>query len=143
MEAVTFSFLELCIHNIGTVFAYDVKFDGNFLSFCPQASNKPLAEYGIMRNGITYFSPGKQCRITLFFVYEQKDLPQRTFDIVVNYRNSVGAPQECKFEIDFTKSEDYSQIHDPSLYKIASTLSFIYKHFLDMKKERDNQNQQR
>ena len=44
--------LDLCIHNIGTGFAYDVKFDGELLSLIPPPSNDPLAEYEIMRNGV-------------------------------------------------------------------------------------------
>ena len=135
--------LDLCIHNIGTGFAYDVKFTGDFLSFSSQFNNAPLAEYEIMRNGIDFFAPGKQCRIALFFQYEQKDLPQRTFNMVVDYRDSVGERHESEFELDFTKVESYPQVHDPSLYSIASSLKFIYEHFLDMKKERDSQNQQR
>ena len=126
--------LDLCIHNIGTGVAYDVEFTGEFLSFIPQLSTDPLVEYGIIRNGISFFSPGKQCRIVLFFKYQHSDLPQRTFDVVVNYRNSVGEKHDRKFELDFTKAEDYPQIADPSLYNIASTLRFIYEHFVDMKK---------
>ena len=135
--------LDLCIHNIGTGFAYDVKFTGDFLSFSPQFDNAPLAEYGIMRNGIDFFAPGKQCRIMLFLQYKQQDLPQRTFNIVVDYRDSVGEKHKSEFELDFTKVESYSQIQDPSLDSIASSLRFIYEHFLDMKKERNNPNQQR
>ena len=132
--------LDLCIHNIGTGFAYDVKFTGDFLDFRPQFNNTPLAEYGIMRNGIDYFAPGRQCRITLFFQYTLQDLPKRTFNMVVDYRDSVGERHESKFELDFTKIEDYPQIHDPSLHSIAVSLRFIYGHFVDLKKERDNQN---
>ena len=34
--------LDLCIHNIGTGFAYDVKFGGEFLSFIPAIRQRPL-----------------------------------------------------------------------------------------------------
>ena len=132
--------LDLCIHNIGTGFAYDVEFSGKLLSFRPQFTNTPLAAYSIMLNGISHFAPGKQCRITLLFQYEQKDLPQGTFDVVVSYKNSAGEKLESPFTLDFKKVEEYPQISDPSLYSIASSLRFIYEHFLDMKKERDNQN---
>ena len=135
--------LDLCIHNIGTGFAYDVKFTGDFLCFSPQFDNAPLAEYGIMRNGIDFFAPGKQCRIMLFLQYKQQDLPQRAFNIVVDYRDSVGERHKSEFELDFTKVETYSQIHDPSLHSIAVSLRFIYEHFLNLKKEPDNQDQQR
>ena len=39
--------LDLCIHNIGTGFAYDVEFRGKLLSLQPQFSNAPLAGYNI------------------------------------------------------------------------------------------------
>ena len=135
--------LDLCIHNIGTGFAYDVKFRGKVHSLRPQFSNIPLAASSIMRNGISHFAPGKQCRITLFFQYEQKDLPQGAFDIVVDYMNSAGEKLESTFDLDFNKVEEYPQISDPSLESIAASLNLIYGHFLDLKKERDNQNQQR
>ena len=131
--------LDLCIHNIGTGFAYDVKFDGEILSFVPQSNNDPLAEYEIMRNGVNYFAPGKQCRITLFFQYQQSDLPKRTFNITVNYRNSASEELGDNFDLDFNKVESYSQIANPSLDSIALSLKYIYEHFLDMKEERDNQ----
>ena len=135
--------LDLCIHNIGTGFAYDVKFRGKVLSLRPPLNNIPLAAYSIMLNGISHFAPGKQCRITLFFQYEQKDLPQGAFDIVVDYMNSAGEKLKSAFNLDFNKVEEYPQIADPSLDSIAASLRFIYGHFLDLKKERDSQNQQR
>ena len=131
--------LDLCIHNIGTGFAYDVKFDGELLSLTPPSSNAPLAEYEIMRNGVSYFAPGKQCRITLFFQYQQSDLPKRTFNIAVNYRNSASEELEDNFDLDFNKIESHFQIANPSLDSIALSLKYIYEHFLDMKEERDNQ----
>ena len=131
--------LDLCIHNIGTGFAYDVNFAGEFLSFTPNFQDSPLGEHDIMRNGINYFAPGKQCRIILFLEYPQSDLPKRTFNIDVNYRNSASEELEDNFDLDFNKVESYSQIANPSLDSIALSLKFIYEHFLDMKKERDNQ----
>ena len=131
--------LDLCIHNIGTGFAYDVKFAGEILSFIPQFRNTPLAEHDIMRNGISYFAPGKQCRITLYFQYQQSDLPKRTFNIDVNYRNSASEELGDNFDLDFNEVESYSQIANPSLDSIALSLKYICEHFLDMKKERDNQ----
>ena len=131
--------LDLCIHNIGTGFAYDVKFAGDLLSFPPQFSEEPLAEYEIMRNGVRYFAPGKQCRITLFFQYQQSDLPKRTFDIAVNYRNSASEELGNNFDLDFNKVESHDQIANPSLDSIALSLKYIYEHFLAMKEERDNQ----
>lgn len=135
--------LDLCIHNIGTGFAYDIKFRGKVCSLRPQFSKIPLGDYSIMRNGISHFAPGKQCRITLFFQYEQENLPQGAFDIIVDYMNSAGEKLESKFYLDFNQVEEYPQIADPSLYSIASSLRFIYGHFLELKKERDNQKQQR
>ena len=135
--------LDLCIHNIGTGFAYDVEFRGKLLSLQPQFGNIPLDAYSIMLYGISHLAPGKQCRITLYFQYEQKDLPQGTFDIVVSYMSSAGEKLESTFDLDFNKVEEYPQIADPSLHSIASSLRYIYGHLLEMKKERDKQNGQR
>ena len=95
------STLDLCIHNIGTGFAYDVKFTGEFLSFILPFGNFPLAEHDIMRNGIRYFAPGKQCRIPLSLQYQQPHLPKRTFNIAVNYRNSASEELGDNFDLNF------------------------------------------
>ena len=135
--------LDLCIHNIGTGFAYNVTFAGDFLSLRPQFDNTSLTERSIIKNGISLFAPGTQSQITLFFQYQQSDLPQRTFNAVVKYWDSAGEEHNGEFLLDFNKVEDYPQIADPSLHSIASSLRFIYGHFLDLNKKRDNQNQQR
>ena len=131
--------LDLCIHNIGTGFAYNVKFDGELLSFTPPFGNAPLAEHDIMRNGVSYFAPGKQCRITLSFQSQQSHLPKRTFNIAVNYRNSASEELRDNFDINFNKVESHSQIADPSLDSIALSLKFIYEHFLEMEEQRNKQ----
>lgn len=94
-----------------------------------------------MRDGISHFAPGKQCRITLFSQYEQSNLPQGAFNIVVIYMNSAGEKLESTFDLDFSRVEEYPQIAEPSLYSIASSLRHIYGHFMELKKERDNQDQ--
>ena len=92
-----------------------------------------------MRNGVRYFAPGKQCRIPLSYQDQQSALPKRTFNIVVNYRNSASEELGDNFDLDFNKVESHSQIANPSLDSIALSLKFIYEHFLDMQEELDNQ----
>ena len=57
--------------------------------------------------------------------------------------NSAGEKLESPFDLDFNMVEEYPQIADPSLDSIAASLKLIYGHFLDLKKEREKQNQQR
>ena len=130
--------LDLCIENIGTGFARDVHFSGDFLSLRQQFSNTPLAEYNDMKNGRSHLGAGKQIRIPLFFAYKQSDLPERTYNAVVDYRDSAGKGHRREFELDFAKVEGYPQIENPSLHSIAQTLRSIYGHLLDQKKERDS-----
>ena len=117
--------LELCIQNIGTGFAYDVKFAGTFTSFHPEASDKVLREYEIIKNGISYLGPGKGYQLFLPFEIT-KNVPKDPLSIDVTYKDSANAPYDKTFHLDFTKAEGYTQIGDPSIDSIASSLRGIY-----------------
>ena len=94
--------LELCVQNAGTGFAYDLKFTGD-LSIYPNISHQPLAEYKIIKNGISRLAPGKVYHIPLFWQYEQANLhlPQETLDIVVTYRDAENRKCEETFHLNF------------------------------------------
>ena len=94
--------LELCVQNAGTGFAYDLKFTGD-LSIYPNISHQSLAEYKIIKNGISHLAPGKVYHIPLFWQYEQANLhsPQETLDIVVTYRDAENRKCEETFHLNF------------------------------------------
>ena len=117
--------LNLCIQNIGTGFAYDLKFDGNLSSV--KFSYNTLADNKIMKNGISHLGPGKRCQIPLSSKYkgEELDSPEEPLSIDVNYEDSAKKKKKYKCCLYFTKVEDYTQIGDPSLESIAESLRRI------------------
>ena len=117
--------LNLCIQNIGTGFAYNLKFDGNLSSV--KFSYDTLADNKIMKNGISHLGPGKRCQIPLSSKYkgEELDSPEEPLSIDVNYEDSAKKKKKYKCCLYFTKVEDYTQIGDPSLESIAESLRRI------------------
>jgi len=95
--------VNLCIQNIGTGFAYKIRFTGDF-SFPPMLPHgwKPLGKNVVLKNGIDYLPPGKKVEIFLFMTntMEQSFSPsmlkisEESLDITVTYRDSVNAKHE-------------------------------------------------
>ena len=106
--------LELCVQNAGTGSAYDVKFAGD-LSIYPNISHQPLADYKIIKNGISYLAPGKVYHIPLFWQHEQTNIPQETLGVVVTYRDEQNRKCEETFYLNFRKSEGSGQTGNPSI----------------------------
>ena len=120
----SFFTLDLCIENIGTGFARDINFSGDFTSILTQ-HNQTLAGYADIKNGRKHLGSGSQIRIPILFEYQQSDLPEKIYKAIVDYKDSRGK-EDCRcFDIDFTKIEDYSQFNDPSLHGIYKTLESI------------------
>ena len=129
--------LDLCIQNIGTGFAYDLTFIGDFHRIHPVASHVSLAEYDVIKDGISYLGPGKFIPIFLYInVNELKiDLPNPPIDVKINYRDSANTEYDAKFCLDFTKLEGYPQLENKSLNKIAFHLQGIDETLRDMKEK--------
>ena len=115
------STLELCVQNAGTGFAYDVKFAGD-LSIYPNISHQPLAEYQIIKDGISHLAPGKAYHIPLFWQYEQSNLPQETLGIVVSYRDEKNRKCAETFHLNFRKFEGSDQSGNPPINGTAGPL---------------------
>ena len=133
--------VDFCVQNIGTGFAYDIKFTGDLSSLYPQTSRESLAEYPIIKNGISHLGPGKRYQIPLFWQVRKGDLPERTFDVDVTYKDSAGTPHKEEYCLDFAKYEGYTQIGDPSIEHIAKSLAHIEKTLREIEKKQNNPNQ--
>ena len=133
--------VDLCIQNIGTGFAYDIKFSGDLSSLYPQTGRESLAEYAIIKNGISHLGPGKRYQIPIIWKPLNLDLPERTFDVGVTYIDSAGTPHKEEYCLDFTKNEGYTQIGDPSIEHIARSLAHIEKTLREIEKKQNNPNQ--
>ena len=138
--------IDLCIQNIGTGFAYDLKFTGDFHRIHPVASRTSLAEYNIIKDGISYLGPGKFIPILLCFDYEKSslpypsinkksDLPDPPINGKVNYRDSANTEYDARFCLDFEKLEGYPQLENQSLDNIAFYLRGIDDTLRDMQEK--------
>ena len=77
----------LCVQNIGTGFARDIKFTGN-LSFKPtQPGAAALGDLKPFKDGIDYLGPGHKSETFLFHRAETADLPAHGFDVTVSYKD--------------------------------------------------------
>ena len=94
--------LILCIENIGTGAARDIKFQTD-LSFKPDGE-RALAEVGFLKNGIDYLGPQKKIEHFLVSVIGKLDKgKERPLEISVTYTDSVKLKYRHKrtFRLDF------------------------------------------
>ena len=81
-DPTVYNMIYLCIQNIGTGYASNIKFKGNLLSYIPPVPNhKPLSVLGIFRYGIDYLPPGKEIKTFLFYSNNITTLPERYYNI--------------------------------------------------------------
>ena len=121
--------INLYIQNIGTGFASDITFSGNFSSI-PQNSflNIPLQELSVFKNGIDYLGPGKKIELGLFSTHSMGDLINHTLNISVDYIDAMNGKYKDTFLLDFNKWVDFYQDENPimsaadSLKKIATEI---------------------
>ena len=98
----------LCIQNIGTGSATDIKLtsDSSFTPHLP--SNRPLEKFGIFKQGIDYLGPGNKVQIFLFWTDDLPKLSTQSLTITVNYKDCK--PKNGKeFLLDFTIWEGVGQ----------------------------------
>ena len=93
--------ITLCVENIGTGFAQDIKFKGD-LSFKPtEPGEATIGELNPFKDGIDYLGPGHKSETFLFHRGELTQLPNHTFPITVTYKDLAGFKDEKTFT-DFT-----------------------------------------
>ena len=119
------STLDLCIENIGTGFAFDVEFSGNFKDFPIQYTDDTIADWDIIKNGISHLGPDKRYQIPVYYDYKPEDMPEKILTANVTYENPVKNKQRKTFHINFKNIESYPQIGNISIENIAETLLFI------------------
>lgn len=129
------STVDFCVQNIGTGFAYDIKFTGDLSALYPQIRRESLAEYRLIKNGISHLGPGKRYQIPIIWKELKLDPPERTFNVGVTYRDSTRTKHEEAYYLDFNKNEGYTQIGDPSIDSIARSLRSIEKTLREMGKK--------
>ena len=109
----------LCIQNVGTGYAMDVRFIGNLsfkpLSFKPEGGDLELKDIEPYKNGLDYLGSGQKFETLLFpdpnSSYEKilDAIAVRTkkpLEITAIYEDSTRTSYETHFKLDFSKWED-------------------------------------
>lgn len=121
---ISVNLVMLCIENVGTGAAHDVKFTTDPPSI--PSLDIPFEKIGFLKSGIGYFEPGRKVEQFLVSVVGKFDeLKQTQLKITVTYKDSTNHKREGVFHLDFSEGVGFSQIGSPPLYEIAKTIKKI------------------
>ena len=117
--------INLCIQNIGTGLASDIKFSDD-LSIIPTLpfDNTPLNKMSIFKDGIDYLGPGKKIEIGLFITHAMGELLNKSLEITVYYKDSTNGKHKDSFILNFCKWENFRQDEIP-IISVANSLKSI------------------
>ena len=102
----------LCVENVGTGYASNVKFTGD-LSF--QLMPKKLGELDPFKNGIDYLGVGHKATTFLSRLTGVGFLPEKSFNITITYKDSTNTEYTKTFSFDLGKMEIYCEmIYSPA-----------------------------
>jgi hypothetical protein len=123
---ISVNLVMLCIENVGTGAAHNVKFTTNPSSI--PSLDIPFENIGFLKSGINYFEPGRKIEQFLVSVVNKFDeLKQTQLKVTVTYKDSANYKHEQIFHLDFSEGIGFSQIGSPPLYEIAKTTKEIQK----------------
>ena len=123
---ISVNLVMLCIENVGTGAAHDVKFTTDPPSI--PSLDIPFEKIGFLKSGIGYFEPGRKIEQFLVSVIDKFDeLKQTQLKITVTYKDSTNHKREQIFHLDFSEGVGFSQIGSPPLYEIAKATKEIQK----------------
>ena len=115
----------LCIENIGTGPARDVRFKADPCSI-PNL-DLPLEEVGVFKKGIAYFEPGGKRHYFLVSVIGKLDeLKQTPFKITVTYKGFMTLKRKHVFFLDFGELENVTHGGSP-LIEISKAIQGVKK----------------
>ena len=118
----------LCVENIGTGFARDIKFTGD-LSFKTLnvigESEATLGELEPFKSGIEYLGPGHKVERFLFHRGDLQHVPNHTFDIIATY-NDLGIAKEKKtFSFEIGNWDNTDQFGSPHTDDVATAIERV------------------
>ena len=118
----------LCVQNIGTGFARDIKFTGDLsfktLNFIGE-SGVPLEELDPFNNGIEYLGPGHKIETFLFDREDLDRVPDHNFDITVTYKDLANIKAEKTFTFEIGNWGNTDQYGSPHTDETAEALEDI------------------
>ena len=115
----------LCIQNVGTGVASDVRFEGDFSFTAPMEPPwDPLSEDSIIKNGIDYLPPGKKFEIFMFMTASISYISEQSLDITVRYKDLADTEYEKNFVLEYSKWEGFGRhfVERQPINEIADTL---------------------
>lgn len=128
---ISVNLVMLCVENVGTGAAHDVKFTTDPPSL--PILDIPFEKIGFLKSGIRYFESGRKIDQFLVSVIGKFDeLKQTQLKVTVKYKDSTNHKREQIFYLDFSEGVGFSQIGSPPLYDIAKTIKKIQKDFHDV-----------
>ena len=134
--------ISLCVENIGTGFARDIKFTGD-LSFKPfktiGESEATLEELEPFKSGIEYLGPGHKVDRFLFHRGHLQRVPNHTFDIIATY-NDLGIAKEKKtFSFEIGNWDNTDQFGSPHADEVATAVERVSENLDRLISHRDGQ----
>ena len=118
-----FQEVNLCIENIGTALAHDIRFTTD-LSFKTDFSFYSLGDVSFIKHGIKYLPPGKVYSYSLYQRDRLHELKQTSLEIAVTYKDSRKKKNEDCFCLNFSEIE-FSPHGGSPLFKIDRSLKDI------------------
>ena len=118
----------LCVQNIGTGFARDIKFTGDLsfktLNFIGERG-VPLEELHPLNNGIEYLGPGHKIETFLFDRLDLERVRDPNFDITVTYKDLANIKAEKTFTFEIGNWGNTDQYGSPHTDETAEALEDI------------------
>ena len=136
--------ISLCVQNIGTGYASDVEFKGN-LSFKPPnqhnenpEEDKTLKDLEPFKTGINYLGSGQKIDTFLCDTGGIQNLQNRSFKILVSYKDSAEETFDQSFSFDIGNWENTSQFITPYTDDVAGAIERVANSIENMRLRRTN-----
>ena len=119
-------YLNLCVQNIGTGFACDIKFQGD-LSFKTEkqlnTKSEPLENLEPFSSGIDYLGPGHKVETYVCRRISMSQLPEHSFDIEVTYKDLANIAKSKTFPFEIGNWENTDQFGSPHTDDVADAIN--------------------
>ena len=120
--------ISLCVENVGTGYASDIRFEGD-LSFKIEPVRGEytgvLGELTPFKKGIGHLAAGHKIETPLYFKSAIHQFPQRSFCIIVTYKDSTGTGYRGRFPFEISGEGDINQKASLQTDDVAETLKRI------------------
>jgi len=126
------SWMDMIVTNIGNGFAHEVQFrvDPDLPLGYKNSENKDvmLSDVGFIAKGLTTFAPRQTFQFFLTSLFDDFDgKMNRPITVTASYKDAIGKSQTDTFVLDFAQFKHISQLGDPPMETIATSLKEMQK----------------